>query len=154
MAHSKKVIELAKNLFVIEDKDPVEIIKIVLKETGSVISEAAIYRWRKKYHWDKYIQQGGNIGLAMALQKQYFDELKKAIDEKKITDPQTADSLVKIARTLENLMPKKTLLANIFIFLEETVNFFTSKIEDDEFVKKYQKYLPELSDYLRKKYTK
>lgn len=153
MAHSKRIIEIAKNLFVIEDRDPKEITELILEQTGEVVSEAAIYRWRKKYNWDKYIQQGGNISLAMELQKQYYEELQKAIDEKKLTDPKTADSLIKMANVLEKLMPKKTLLANIFIFMEETVNYFSGHIEDENFIKKFQKYIPELSDHLRKKYT-
>lgn len=153
MKHSKKTVEIVKNLFIIENKDPAEISKIMKEQYGIVVGETAIYRWRKLYHWDKYIQLGGNIGLAMELQKQYFEELKTAIDEKKLTDPKTADSLAKIAKTLEQLMPKKTLLANVFIFLEETVDYFSAHVGDETFIKKFQKYLPELSDHLRKKYT-
>lgn len=153
MAHDKKIVEIAKNLFVIENKDPGDITEIIFKKTGVKISEVAVYRWRKKYHWDKYIQLGGNIGLALELQKQYLVEIHEAIKNKKLTDPKTADSLAKTAKILENLMPKKTLLANIFIFLEDTVDYLTAHVTDEDFLKSFQKYIPELSDHLRKKYT-
>ena len=147
MQHDKKIIEEALQLYTLEGKTIKEIYE------KFKVPERTIYHWRNKYDWDNYIKAGGQIGIAINLQKQFIEELQIAIENKKLTEPKTADSLLKTSKILEQLMPRATSLSNIFNLFDSLVDFITGYLDDEEFIKMFQKYLPEMSDYVRKKFT-
>ena len=146
MGYSNDLKEKAKMMFVNEGKKCYEIAKLLR------VPITTIYRWKKKYKWDDYIKAGGMIGIAIELQKQYIDQIGEAIKKKKLSDPGVADRLVKISKVLENMMPKAITLSNIFNLFEVLAEFVANNTDDD-FIKSFQKYMPEMSDYLREKFA-
>ena len=146
MAYSKELKEKAKMMFVNEGKKPYEIAKLLR------VPITTVYRWRRDKRWDDYIKAGGLIGIAIELQKQFIEEIEKAIKEKKLSDPGVADRLVKISRVLENMMPKAITLSNIFNLFEVLAEFVANNTDED-FIRAFQKYMPEMSDYLREKFA-
>lgn len=146
MAYKKADINKAKQFYVIEGQkieDIAKIMKIPLK---------TVYAWKKKGEWDKALRSTGNIGMAMEMQKAFEEEIQQAITEKRLTDPSTADALYKTSKLMEKLLPKKIMLANIFNLLEDVTNYVKT-VGNDKFLNDWIKYLPEVSDFLRKKYN-
>lgn len=147
MAYKKATIELARRYYVVEGKTINQISQVI------GVPETTIYKWQRRGEWDKDLADGGNVSLWLNMQKQFAEAVKKAIDENKLTDPGTADSLWKTAKLMDRLMPEKVLLSNIFSFLEDITHFFVARVGDGAWLTRYQETLPELSDYLRAKYT-
>ncbi len=147
MAHKKVIKEKAKQLYCIEGK--------TIDEIGTLlrIPDKTIYKWKKQFLWDDYLKTAGNVGMAMELQNAFAEEIQIAIAEKKLTDPATADALYKTSKMLEKLLPKKIMLANIFNLLEDIVIYTKNNIQDDKFVNSLSKYIPEIADFLRRKYN-
>jgi len=114
------------------------------------VSKTTLYRWKKVDKWDRHIRSGGKLGLAFELQKEFVNEIHNAIEQDKLSDPGTADKLSKLAKVIENIMPESMTLSNIFTLFDVLVEFVTNFTSDD-FIKSFQQYLPQMSDYLRKK---
>ncbi|HOD52923.1 MAG TPA: hypothetical protein PKJ08_00210 [Candidatus Cloacimonadota bacterium] len=146
MAYKITEINKAKQLYIVEGQrieDIANLLKIPVK---------TVYAWKRKGEWDKALRSTGNIGMAMEMQKAFEQEVQKAIEEKRLTDPATADALYKTSKLMEKLLPKKIMLANIFNMLEDVTNYIKT-IGNDKFLTEWVKYLPEISDFLRKKYN-
>jgi len=147
MAYKQSVIETARQFYVLEGKT-VEQISSTLQ-----IPLKTCYNWVRKYEWDKDIRTYGGVGMFLEMQKQFMEQVKLAIDEKKFADPSTADALWKTGKLMEKFAPQKVMLSNIFQFLDDMTNYFVAKVESSVFMEIYQTQLPELADWLRKKYT-
>lgn len=147
MAYKQSVIETARQFYVLEGKTTQQISDILK------IPHKTVYNWVKRHGWDEDIRNGGNVSLFLEMQKQFQAAIQKALNEEKFADPSTADALWKTAKIMERLMPEKMMLSNIFKFLEDLTTFFVAKIESPEFMEQYQSVLPDLGDWLRKKYT-
>ena len=111
-----------------------------------------ITAWKETGKWDNEIFIIGNIGLARELNKDFVKAVRSALKENKFSEPATADKLSKMLKIIERLNPQRIKLANIFQLLKDLTDF-VMKYTDDEFSKKYQKYLPEMADWLRGKYA-
>ena len=111
-----------------------------------------ISKWKENGKWDNEIYIIGNIGLSRELNTEFLAEVRKALKEKKIAEPGTVDKLTKLLKIIEKLNPQRIRLANIFQLLKDLTEFIT-KYADDDFAQKYQKYLPEMADWLRGKYA-
>ena len=133
--------------YVAEGKSIAQISKIMK------IPEKTIYKWKLKLEWDAKIKSTGGVGLGIEFQKAFEDAVRKAIKEKKLGEPATADALYKLLAMSQKFTPKKMMLANIFSMLEDITNYLKMKVEDDKFINEWAKYLPEISDFLRKKYN-
>ena len=147
MAYKKVIKNQAKELYVIENKTVEEIASILR------IPWRTLMRWKKLYKWEDDCKTASNIGLAMEMQKAFFERIQKAIHEDKLTEPAVADSLYKTAKLMEKLLPKKIMLANIYNLLQDIVGYINAYVEDDVFANAFARYLPEISEYLRKKYN-
>lgn len=147
MAYKKDTKELARRMYAVEGKSVADI------STAMGIPVFTLYKWKTTYEWDKDIANGGNVSLYMNMQRQFTAAIQKAIDEGKLADPSTADSLWKTAKLMDRLMPEKVLLSNIFSFLEDLTGFFVANVGAPEFMEIYQQLLPKLADFLRGKYT-
>lgn len=147
MAYKKATIELARRYYVVEGKTISQISQVI------GVPETTIYKWQRREQWDKDVADGGNVSLWLNMQKQFAQAVKTAIDENKLTDPSTADSLWKTAKLMDRLMPEKVMLSNIFNFLEDITRFFATVAGDTEFLERFQDLLPDLADHLRQKYT-
>jgi len=134
--------------FYVNDGKSVEDISIMMK-----IPAKTLYRWKNEFEWDKALRSSGNVGMYNELYNQFALELKKAVEDKKLTDPATADALLKTSKLMEKLLPKKLMLSNIFNMLEDITNYAKNHIEDDSFLKFWAKHLVEISDHLRRKYS-
>lgn len=145
--YDKKTIETARQFYIIEGRSIAEISEIL------GLPVRTLHNWRVNKKWDREIQDGGNVSLYLNMQKQFVVAVKKAIDEGKLADPSTADSLWKTAKLMDRLMPAKVLLSNIFSFLEDLTKFFVAHVDNPEFLEIYQAQLPQLADWLRAKYT-
>ncbi len=147
MAHKRMVKEQAKQLYVIEGK--------TIEEIASILSVSikTIYTWKKKFEWDRAIKTAGNIGLSVELVKGLHESIAKAIADETLSDPKTADALVKLVSIVEKITPGKVMLSNIFNMLEDITICIQQKIGDDEFLLEWGKYLPEISEHLRIKYS-
>jgi uncharacterized protein YjcR len=115
-------------------------------------SIAQIKQWQKDDNWDEELTILGDIGLSRTLLVQIKDDIKKAIQDGTISEPGTADKITKSLAIVKHLMPKRIQLANIFQLLKDLTGFVTT-LGDDDFAKLFQKYLPEMADYLRGKYA-
>jgi len=146
MSYSQEVIAKCEYKFVYEGKTGEQI----EKETG--VPMGTVYRWKNKYSWDNLIKDGGQIGIALKVQKEFIEEIRTAITQGKMTDPGTVDRLTKLSKVVERLMPKATTLSNIYNLFEALVEFVTNH-SDERFIKLFQKYTLEMSDYLRSKFT-
>ncbi len=147
MAYKNIIKDHAQRLYVIEAKTLPQISKVL------GVPEATLYRWKIKYKWDAALQAGGTINLVSEMQKAFYNKVQEAITEGKLTDPGTADSLYKTSKLMEKLLPKKMMLANIFNMLEDIISYSKSYIDDDKFIDLLGKYLPEIADFLRNKYS-
>jgi transposase-like protein len=147
MAYKKATIELARRYYVVEGKTISQISQVI------GVPETTIYKWQRREQWDKDVADAGNVSLWLNMQKQFAQAVKTAIDENKLTDPSTADSLWKTAKLMDRLMPEKVMLSNIFNFLEDITRFFATVAGDTEFLERFQDLLPDLADHLRQKYT-
>ena len=146
MAHTVATQNKAKELYCVEGKK--------IKEIASMLAvpEKTLHRWKYLGEWDNALRSAGSVGMAIELQKSLMDEVKIAIDEKRLTDPATADALYKTFRLMEKLMPKKVMLANIFNLLQDITNYLKN-LGNDKFLTEWVRHLPEISDFLRKKYN-
>lgn len=145
--YSDSVVETARQYYVLEGKSVTQIcetLKLPLK---------TVYNWVKKYEWDKDIHLSGGFNLFLEMQKQFVERIKLACDRDELTDPGTVDSLWKLAKLLEKMMPKRMQLSNLFKFMEDLVTYFIGTGEDEEFMTKLHQHVPQFADYLRKKYT-
>lgn len=147
MAYKQSVIETARQFYVLEGKTVDQI------SQGLNIPLKTVYNWVRKYEWDKDIKNAGNVGLYLEMQRQFQAKIQEAIDAGRFADPSTADALWKTAKIMERMAPQKMMLSNIFNFLEDLTTYFTAKVDDADFMEKYKSVLPELADWLRKKYT-
>lgn len=147
MAYKKDTKELARRMYVVEGKSVADI------AAAMGIPVFTLHKWKVKFDWDKDISNGGNVSLYMNMQSQFTVAIQKAIDEGKLADPSTADSLWKTAKLMDRLMPEKVLLSNIFSFLEDLTSFFVANVASPEFMEIYQGFLPKLADFLRVKYS-
>jgi hypothetical protein len=147
MAYKKAVKEHAKSLYVLDGKPLEEISKIIS------VPLKTLYGWRKKNNWDDAITYGGTINLVAEMQKAFAEAVKKAIESDTLTSPAVADSLYKTSKLMEKLLPKKMMLANIFNMFEDIVMYAKTYIDNDRFIDDLTKYLPEIADFLRKKYS-
>ena len=147
MAYKRAIKEQAKQLYVIEGKK-IETIANILS-----VPVPTLYNWKVKNEWDRSIKTAGNIGISVELVKGFHEEISKAIKEGKLTDPKTADALCKLVSIVEKITPGKVMLSNIYNMLEDTTHCIQRKIGDDDFLMSWGKYLPEISEYLRNKYS-
>ena len=141
------LIDIAKTMYLEQKLSPKKISKII-KKPIHLINE-----WKKQYKWDNEIYIIGNIGLSRELNTVFIQEVKLAIQEKRIAEPATADKLTKLLKIIEKLTPQRIQLANIFQLLQDLTEFIVSKIDDPDFAKLFQKHLPEMANYLREKYA-
>lgn len=146
MAYKKIVRESAREMYVVQGM-PVTKIAEALH-----ISLRTVMDWRKKEEWDNLIEQGGTVGLAMKAYSKYMEMLQNAIDNDEL-DPGTIDALNKFRIQIDKLMPKKTLLSNIYMFFNDIADYASTSIPDDDFRKGLEKYMPEMADHLRRKYA-
>jgi len=146
MGYKKSIKEHAQGLYVIEGKSISDISNLLN------IPEKTLYRWKHQYNWDSAVGSG-TINLVGEMQKAFYGKVQEAIQNGKLTDPSTADSLYKTSKLMEKLLPKKMMLANIFNMMDDIVAYSKSYIEDDVFIERLGKYLPEIADHLRKKYS-
>lgn len=148
MGYKKEVIETARKLYAIEGNTINEI-----SEKMKIPIET-LYRWQRKGEWTKDVQGGGQISLWLNMQTAFMSAVRKAVDEDRLTDPATADSLWKTAKLMDRLMPEKVLLSNIYSFLEDMTRFIAATVEDAQFLETFQSLLPQLGEHLRDKYSK
>jgi hypothetical protein len=146
MKHSIDTKNKAQQLYVIEGKNLADI------ENLTGVPYKTLQRWKAEDSWDDALKQSGNIGLQMALQQNFITAIQEAIKNNSLSDPSTADSLYKLSKLMDKMLPQKTLLSNIFNMLESTTNYIRT-LKDEKFINDWVKYLPEISDYLRKKYN-
>jgi hypothetical protein len=146
MRYKNAIKEHAQSLYVIEGKS-IGYIASMMK-----IPEKTLYRWKHQYKWDSAVGSG-TINLVGEMQKAFYNKVQEAIQNGSLTDPSTADSLYKTSKLMEKLLPKKMMLANIFSMLEDIISYTRTYIEDDRFIEALGKYLPEIADFLRKKYS-
>jgi transposase-like protein len=147
MAYKQSVIETARQFYVLEGKTVEQI------STALGIPLKTCYNWVRRFEWDKDIRSGSNVGLYLEMQRQFQAAIQLAIEQDRFADASTADALWKTAKIMEKMAPQKMMLSNIFNFLEDLTTYFVAKIDDAEFMERYQAVLPELGDWLRKKYT-
>jgi hypothetical protein len=138
--YKESVIETARGLYVVEGK------------TVQQVSELLKIP-QHKFEWDKDIRSGGGFNLFLEMQKQFVAKIEQAVELEKLTDPAMVDSLWKLAKLMERMMPAKIRLSNIFMFLEDMVTYFVNCGESQEFMERLHKQVPLLADWLRKKYT-
>ena len=146
MAYKKSVIDAAKHLYMLEGKT----IKQISKELS--VPERTIWNWIKKYEWDKDISSATGFNLLLEMQKKFAEKVEEVIKNGTLTDSAVADSLWKIAKLMERMMPKRMQLSNLFQFMDDMVSYFSISGESPEFLKRIQEHIPKLGDYLRKKY--
>ncbi len=147
MAYKRAIKEQAKQLYVIEGKK-IDVIANILS-----VPSQTLYNWKTKYEWDRAIKTAGNIGLSIELVKGLQDEISKAIAQGKLSDPKTADALCKLVGIVEKVTPGKVMLSNIFNMLEDITHCIQRKLGDDVFLNLWGKYLPEIAEELRSKYS-
>jgi len=140
------LIEQAKTMY-IEGQQSIKEIARVLSRSQKVIRE-----WKDQGKWDKEKFIIGGIGLSRELAKKFREEVQTAINEGTIAEPGVTDKLTKLLKVLEKLSPQRVQLSNIYHFLKDLTDFVCT-LGDREFSKGFQKYLPEISDYLREKYA-
>lgn len=147
MAYKRVVKEQAENLYIIEGKS--------VKEIATILNVGlqTIYNWKNKYEWDKTIRASGTIGLSMEMTKSLANEINKAIAGGKLSDPKTADALYKSLMIAEKIAPKKVMLSNIYNMLEDITHYIQFKLGDEQFLMLWAKYVLEISDELRNKYS-
>lgn len=145
--YSESVIETARQYYVLEGKTYQQISEVLR------IPVKTVWNWIKKYEWDKDIRNAGGFNLFLEMQKQFVAKIKEAIDAETLTDPGTVDSLWKLAKLMERMMPKRMQLSNLFQFVEDLVGYFVASGEDADFLAKLHYHVPHFADYLRKKYT-
>jgi len=145
--YSESVIETARSYYVLEGKkiDEIHVLLGVPLKT--------LYNWQKKYKWDDDIKNGGGLSIYLEMQQQFVSKIKESMNNGTLADPATVDSLWKLAKLLERMMPQRVMLSNIFKFVEDTVHYFINSDEDNDFMGKIHAHIPKLADYLRKKYT-
>lgn len=144
---NESLISTAREYYVLQGKklDQIaELLNIPLK---------TLYNWKKKFNWDNDIRVGGSLSLYLEMQQQLVEAIKDALANGTLTDPATTDSLWKLEKLIEKRMPQRVMLSNIYSFVEDTVNYFINCGESNEFLTKIHEHLPQLADYLRKKYT-
>lgn len=145
--YSESVIETARQYYVLEGKAVAaisEALKIPLK---------TVYNWVRKYGWDNDIRNSGGFNLFLEMQKSFIDKIRESIELGALTDPATVDSLWKLAKLMERMMPKRMQLSNLFGFMEDMVGYFVNSGEDEDFMVVLHRHVPLFADYLRKKYT-
>lgn len=144
------------------DKDIKEAIRRRFVEEGQHLSDIAremkiplktLYRWKKQNNWDNdlNLRIAGKIALARELELKYAEKIQAALDNNTITDPKTADSLAKLLKVIKDLRPEREMLSNIYALLKDLTDYI-KHTGDDIFAKKFQKYLPDIANYLREKY--
>lgn len=145
--YNESVIETARGYYVLEGKTLEQIqglLSIPLK---------TLYNWKNKFAWDEDIKNGGGLSIYLEMQQQFVQKIKESMNNGTLTDPGTVDSLWKLAKLLEKMMPQRVMLSNIFKFMEDMVHYFINSEEENEFMSKIHAHIPKLADYLRKKYT-
>ena len=147
MAYRKVIRNKAKELYIIENKT-IEQIANILR-----ISWRTIIRWKKEDNWEIDSKKASNIGIVIEMQKALYQAITQAIRENNLTDPSVVDAIYKTSKMIEKMLPKKMMLANIFNMLEDIVTYINSYVDDDKFSSGFAKYLPEISEFLRKKYA-
>jgi len=147
MGYKVQTIETARQFYIVEGKSPREIAEVMK------IPVRCVYNWIKKGEWDKDIRDGSGLALSMEMERQFVGEIRKALDEERLTDPATADALWKIAKMMEKMRPKRVMLSNVFSFMEDAVNYFVNNENDGEWLEKLHKHIPLLADWLRRKYA-
>lgn len=148
MRYDKKARDDAERRFVEEGQSAPKI----SSDTG--IPLVTLYRWKKAGNWDadKNLRITGKVSLARELELKYANKIQESLDNNSITDPKTADSLAKLLKIIKDLRPEREMLSNIYALLKD-LTVFVKHLGDDEFSKKFQKYLPEMADHLRVKYN-
>lgn len=138
--------EVAKTMYIEEQISTKDIARSMHR------SHKKIEFWRINSKWDqdKYII--GDIALSREAMKKFKQEVQKSLKENTFADPGTADKLVKLLKIIEKLSPQRVRLANIFEMLKDLADW-TCTLGDPEFSKLFQNHLPEIADYLRKKYA-
>jgi len=136
----------AKNMYCLEGKRVEDIAKLI------AVPKQTVYRWKALDAWDSVLKQTGSIGISAEAHKGFIEEVQRAIEAKKLTDPDTVNNLVKLSKLMEKLLPKKVMLANIFAMLEDITHYLQT-IGDDKLVALWAKHLTEIADFLRKKYS-
>jgi len=147
MAYTKITHQQAMKFYVLEGKSIAQI-SMLMK-----IPEKTLYKWKVKETWDNKIKSSGGIEIGIKFNEAFENAIRKAIADNKLGDPATADSLYKLLIMAQKFTPKKLMLANIFNMLEDITNYIKAKIGNDKFMEEWAKYLPEISDFLRKKYN-
>ncbi len=136
----------AKIMYVDEQKKIPEIAKTLKKSVNEIL------RWKKEDKWDKDIFLSGTIGIGREAYKQFIEDVKKALKENNFSNPGIVDKFSKQLKVLDRLAPHRIMLSNIFQLLHDLTDFVI-KLGDNEFANKFQKYIPEISDFLREKYS-
>ena len=136
----------AKELYCVEGKKIKEISTIL------AVPEKTLYKWKHEGEWDSSLKQSGTIGMAIELQKCLIKSIQDAIENQTLTDPATSDALYKSLKLMEKLLPKKVMLANIFNMIADITNYLKT-FGNDSFLTEWMRLLPEISDFLRKKYN-
>jgi hypothetical protein len=144
MAHKPETRELCKQLYLIEGKTPEQIAGL------TKVALRTILRWRKQEEWDKMLRSG-NIELSLQLENELMQTINNAIKDNKLADPKTADTLVKLQKVIQSLRPKRQILANLLLFLEELANYAGSA-NDPAFLDGVQKHLPGIADHIKNRY--
>lgn len=145
--YDHSVIETARTYYVLEGKT-IEQISTLLR-----IPHKTIWNWAKKGGWDQDIQNSGGLNLYLEIQKQFVEKIREVSNNGTLTDPSVTDSLWKLAKLMERMMPKKVMLSNIFKFMEDMVMYFVDCQIEGDFMGHLHEHVPKFADYLRKKYT-
>lgn len=146
MAYKKSVVEAAKHMYMVEGKTQRQISKQLN------VPEKTIRNWIKRHEWDRDIASPTGFNLLLEMQKEFAAKVKEVVEDGTLTDPAVADSLWKVAKLMERMMPKQVQLSNLFQFIDDMVKYFSTSGESEEFLKCIQKHVPLFGDYLRKKY--
>ncbi len=144
MAHSKPTKLEAKRLY-LEGNNINDI------SAGMGIPRSTIEKWKRNEDWDSEFTQYSAHQLAEDMQKEFYLGVKKAIKEGKLTDPGTADALLKSSQLMAKVIPEKVLLSNLMKMLKDQTEYF-QRFADDDFVLEWGKHLQGLSEFLRKRY--
>lgn len=138
--------EKAKTMYIEQRMSTKDIMRIMHRQ------QKVVDAWRKSGKWDidKFIV--GGIGLSREMVKQFNETVEEALKDNTFTTPGVADKLTKLLMIIKKVSPQRVQLSNIFEFLKDLTDF-VSTLGDKQFSKLFQKYLIEMSDYLRNKYA-
>jgi len=146
MAYKKIIKDHAKDLY-LQGRTIPEVTKIL------DIPERTIMRWKKKYKWEDSEKSVSPLALVYQLQEAFNNKLQEALNDDTLGNPAVADSLVKLAKIMDRTIPKKIMLANILNMLTDVTAYFRNHVEDDAFIDQFSRYIPEIADFLKNKYT-